>query len=117
MRRATLPRTPRPVSDGSAALAEVGRVGAAVGARGRAFRDPDADVAERPVEDVRAVPWRVHPGADHGPWRAQPALAPADVLAERVAEDAAQVAGGAHARRERRAARGDVVEEVLGDHV
>src|SRR3954451_3152635 len=111
-------RVPARVS--AAARAELGdeRAGAGRGARParRAGGEADADLAEGPVEDVRAVPGRAHPGAHDLPRRGVAAGAPREVLAQRPAVYAAQVARVADPLLHRRPAGRDVGEEALAHH-
>src|ERR1700677_775976 len=101
--------------------AEVLRVDAtALVARQRARQargDADGGVAEVRVEDVGAVARRGHPGGDDRAGSGVRERAPADVLADFVADvRAVDVSGGAHAHDGRFALRADVFEVVLGDH-
>src|SRR4051794_548051 len=108
-------------TSGSASPAELG-MPAEVGHVGRAARepltrgaelDPDSDVPEPSVEDVRPVTRRVHPAVDDRLRRRQRSGAPRNVLSERPA--AADVAGLPDPR-EQRAVAGFVREEATGDH-
>src|SRR3954468_10681754 len=80
---------------------------------GGAEPDPDSDVPERSVEDVRPVTRRMHPAVDDRLRRRQRARAPRNVLSERPA--AADVAGLLDPR-EQGAVAGFVREEAAGDH-
>jgi hypothetical protein len=57
------------------------------------------------------------PGAHEAGGRVERLLGPRDRLTELPVAPAVDVAGGVHAIAERRAARGDVLEEVTRDHV
>jgi hypothetical protein len=75
-------------------------------------------VVKAGVEDVRAVTRRGHPRGDHRPGRGQPQRAPADVLADFVADPGAEyVSGGAHPPEQRVPASVRVVEVVAKGHV
>src|SRR3954453_16627576 len=103
-----------------APVAEVRRVGAAGG--GGAGRDrgaggyPDPDVAERPIEDVRPMARRMHPGVDDRARRAEAARSPGDVLADAPGVGAVEVMRRADTALQRRAAGALVREEALTDH-
>ena len=104
---------------GLAAGAELGRVGRgrAADGHGGAVGHADADLAERGVEDVRAVSRAVHPGlGDH--LRGSPsARAPGQVLAHGPAARAAQIARPPDPVDERPAVERVVREVVAGIHV
>src|SRR3954469_1994071 len=79
---------------------EVGHVRAAatLAAHRRALRDPQPDLVEARVQDVRAMARAVHPRVDDARRRRVVPAAPGDVLAERVAAvGAAQVVSRADA--------------------
>src|SRR3954471_4843560 len=85
---------------GLEARAEVGHVRAApaLTADGSALRDPEADLVEARIQDVRAMTGAVHPRVDDARRRRVVPAAPRDVLAERVAAvGAAQVMSRADA--------------------
>src|SRR5436190_67301 len=96
------------------ARAEVGHVGAGVILTGdrRAARDAKPDLAEAPVQDVRAVARAVHPRVDDVGRGCPLPAAPGDVLANRVAVRATQVVDGLDATDEVA-----VVEDVATHHV
>jgi hypothetical protein len=80
--------------------------------------DAYGGVVKAGVEDVRAVAGRGHPRVDHRPGRGQPQRAPADVLADFVADPRAEyVSGGAHPPEQRVPAAVRVVEVVVKGHV
>src|SRR3954469_14380769 len=82
--------------------AEVGhvRAGAVLAADRRAAGDAEADLVEAAVEDVGAVAGAVHPAVDDVRRRGVVPAPPGDVLAERVAARALEVAGGLDAADE-----------------
>jgi hypothetical protein len=80
--------------------------------------DAYSGVVKAGVEDVRAVTGRGHPRGDHRSGRGQPQRAPADVLADFVADPRTEyVSGGAHPPKQRVPLSVRVVEVVAKGHV
>src|SRR5215218_780711 len=109
----------RPSGAGLAAGAEGGRVrrGSHVNAARRCGHHADAHLAVSGVEDVVAVPGAAHPGSYDRSRRAEAAPSPGDVLRDRPAVRAVQVAGSPDARCHVDAARRGVAEVAATDHV
>ena len=80
--------------------------------------DAHGGVVKARVEDVRTVTGRGHPCGDHRPGRGQPQRAPADVLADFIADPRAEyVSGRAHPPEQRVPPSARVVEVVAKGHV